>query len=278
MTEGTNWKPRPAEGKHLGGGVVLYESAIEADWEALAGFAEDSAAKEREVMYEPGKDPITGEDGFINRNGYFFPAHSVYTMPQHCAYVQRDGSPEFKKILLNIEKRTDECLLDYLKLFPLAGKCIWWKIKSHILLYPEGSYLGMHSDQSVDYKYGLPHPPDQIATRTTVSHSTFFNDSVSTEEELDGTNYVGGLIQFGYLEIDYRPRKGDIVFFPSNYIAAHGVSRVEKGTRYSHIGWYCHGSPNKEFREAVADPATQPELAREASNVYMTEGYNTYYE
>ena len=274
MTEGTSWRPREASGKHLGGGVVLYESAVETNWGALACFAEESAEKEREVMYTPGKDPISGEEGFINRNGYFFPADSVYKMPQHCAYVQRDASSEIKEILELLQNTTDKCLLDYLNLFPLAGKCIWWKIKSHILFYPEDAYLGMHSDQSVDYEYGSPHPSDQIATRTTVSTIAFFNDHVETEEELDGTNFMGGLVQFGYLGIEYVPKKGDILFFPSNYMAAHGVTMVKGGSRYSHVGWYCHGSPNSDFNEAVLDPIEQPDLAKTATNVYMTEGYN----
>ncbi len=224
-------------------------------------------------MYVVGKDPISGEEGFINRNGYFFPSDSVYKMPQHCAFIHRETPSDIYKMLELLQNTTDNCLLDYLNLFPLAGKCIWWKIKSHILVYPEGAYLGMHSDQSVDYEYGSPHPTDQIATRTTVSTIAFFNDNVETEEELDGTNFTGGLVKFGYLGIEYAPKKGDILFFPSNYIASHGVSMVKGGSRYSHVGWYCHGSPNREFNEAVLDPVDDPEAAKSATNIYMTEGY-----
>ena len=261
------------EGEDLGGGVILYRNAVELDWDFIREFSHKSAEKELAEMYTPGNDPITGEEGYINRNGYFFPSKSVWSMPRHCAHVHRDLDPRAKKALTALEDARDECLWDYLHKYPLAGKCIWWKIKGHILVYPEPCYLGLHSDQSTDYEYGSPHPPDQIATRTVVSTLAFLNDHVETEAELDGTNFTGGLVSWEYLGIEYKPAKGDIILFPANYMAAHSVSEVLGGPRYSHVGLYCHGTPNREFNEAVTDPLEQPELAETTTNVYMPRGY-----
>ena len=257
----------------LGSGVVLYRKAVELDWDFIRDFSKESAEKELASMYTPGKDPISGEEGFINRNGYFFPSRSVWLMPQHCAYVHSDMRPEAREALDALEKARDLCLWHYLHKFPLAGKCIWWRIKGHILVYPPGGFLGMHSDQSTDYEYGSPHPSDQIATRTVVSTLGFLNDHVDTEEELDGTNFTGGLVKFEYLGIEYTPAKGDILVFPSNYMAAHGVTEVGGGPRYSHVGWYCHGTPNSQYREHVVDPIEDPTRAETATNIYMPEGY-----
>lgn len=277
MTElgfGDSWEPKGGRGEHLGGGVVLYRGEVSVDWDLLRSFSKESAIKERDTMYVPGKDPISGEDGYINRNGYFFPTDSVHLMPQHCAYVQADMRPEIRQILKRFEDAKDECLWDYLHLFPIAGNSIWWKIKSHILVYPEGAYLGMHADTSTDYAYGAPTPSDQIATRTVVSTLAFFNDHVENEEELDGTNFTGGVVHFGYLGIEYKPCKGDLLIFPSNYMASHAVSLVGGGDRYSHVGWYCQGTPNPEVGESVVDPAIDPEGARIATNVFMEGGYS----
>jgi hypothetical protein len=257
----------------LGPGVILYRNAVDLDWDFVRDFADESADKEMAEMYTPGTDPISGEEGFINRNGYFFPVESMWLMPRHCAHVHQDTRPEAREALEALEKARDRCLWYYLHKYPLAGKCIWWRIKGHILVYNPPGFLGMHSDQSTDYEYGSPHPSDQIATRTVVSTLAFLNDHVETEGELDGTNFTGGLVKFGYLDIEYAPVKGDILVFPSNYLAAHGVTPIGGGPRYSHVGWYCHGTPNPDYNEHVVDPMADPEWAEFSTNVYMPEGY-----
>mgnify|MGYP003135569042 FL=1 len=252
-------------GEHLGGGVVLYEKAVkDVDWELLYSFCEEQLKREHPTHYTEGNDPLTGEAGYINRNGYFFPFDAVDKMPFHMAYAHKDAPDDVKAILDLFEEARDTALWeDYLHRFPLAGKCIWWKIKSHILRYPEGSFIGAHSDVSTDYEYAKPHPPNQIATRTVVSTLAYLND-----------NYEGGDLIFEYLDIEYKPKRGDLLLFPSNYMGAHRTTTVTKGIRYSHVGWYCHGTPNDKYGESVVDPMLDPERAERATNVYMTEKYN----
>ena len=255
---------------HLGGGVVLYKDAFNLDWDWMRSFCRETLEKERTGMYQPGQDPITGEHGYINKSGYFFTEGSLDLMPLRGSATHRNTNPEVQQALGTIELARDACLRDYLNLFPLAGKCIWWKIKSHLVAYPPGSFLGLHSDVSTEYEYGKPHPVDQLATRNTVSVVAYLNDSVETEEELDGTNFTEGHHRFEYLDIEYAPRKGDMLFFPSNYMAAHEVLPVGQGTRYTYLGWYCQGTPNPAVNEDVVDPLENPELAQCATNVYLT--------
>lgn len=262
-------------GIHLGGGVVLFENVFNLDWDWMRAFCHETLMQEREKQYTPGKDPITGEDGYINRSGYFFFNESIETMPWRGSMVHQNSEQQVIDVLNYIEETRDKCLLRYLDHFPLAGKCIWWKIKSHIVAYPKGSYLGLHSDVSTDYEYGKPHPVDQLATRNTVSVVAYLNDNVDSEDQLDGTNFTGGLHHFCYLDITHKPKKGDMLFFPSNYVAAHEVQPVTAGWRYSYLGWYCQGTPNHEVREHVVDPLENPEEAKISTNIYMTHGYST---
>lgn len=260
-------------GEHLGGGVVLYRDAFEIDWQWMRGYCMDVLGRERSEMYRPGFDSITGRKGYINKSGYFFTEESLDTMPWRGSAIHQDASPEAIEVLNYIESRRDNCLLDYLQHFPIAGTCIWWKIKSHIVAYPQGSYLGAHADVSTSYEYGKPHPSDQIATRNTVSVVAYLNDSIESEDELDGSNYLGGHHHFTYLNITHKPKKGQILFFPSNYVAAHEVLPVISGWRYSYLGWYCHGTPNPAVNENVVDPILNPREAKISTNVYMVDGY-----
>lgn len=260
-------------GKHLGGGVVLYENAFEIDWDWMRSYCKTVLERERSEMYRQGVNPLTGEEGFINKSGYFFSSSSINVMPWRGSAIHQDTDPDVVQTLEYIESRRDECLLDYLRQFPVAGSCIWWKIKSHIVAYPKGSYLGTHADVSTFYEYGKPHPTDQIATRNTVSVVAYLNDCVDTEDELDGTNFTGGHHHFEYLNITHKPQKGQMLFFPSNYVAAHEVRPITGGWRYSYLGWYCHGTPNPAVNERVTDPVTHPEESKISTNVYMTHGY-----
>jgi len=250
------------EPQHLGGGVVLFENAISFDEEWVVGFSERQVSSERDEMYTPSIDPETGRGGYLNKSGYFFDDAGVNDMPRRGSAIHRNTDDGVLDFLNLVEQHKDAYLLKYLFLFPLAYKNIWWKVKGHLVSYSVefgGRFLGPHSDTSADYSYGFKEPGDQLATRNTVSCVVYFND-----------NFDGGHHHFNYLNIDYTPKTGDILMFPSNYMAAHEITEVTRGNRYSYLGWYAHGSPNSAVNEDVTDPITEPELAKTATNIYMT--------
>ena len=255
--------------EHLGGGVVVFRSALELDWNYILDFARNSINKEKNEMYKPSVNPETGEECYINKSGYFFRKDSIDQMPGRGSAIHRYADDKFKSIFDFIEESKDKYLLKYFELFPLAVKCVWWKVKGHIVQYKSGVYLGSHSDVSADYVYGVWTPVDQLATRNTVSTVFYLNDCVETENELNDSNFTGGHHYFNYLDIDFKPSKGDILFFPSNYMAAHEVKPVISGERYSYLGWYSHGTPNKEVGESVTDPIKESEMAKTSTNLYM---------
>jgi hypothetical protein len=267
------------DAKHLGGGVILFESAIDIDWDYIREFSRKAINQERSEMYEPATDPETGDQIYINKSGYFFKKESVDNMPGRGSAIHRYGDEKVKEIFNFIEAAKDKYLFKYFELFPLAYKCVWWKVKGHIVQYKKNVYLGSHSDVSADFIYDVWTPKDQLATRNVISNVFYLNSCVDSEEELDGTNFTGGHHYFNYLDIDIKPQKGDLLFFPSNFMAAHEVKPVEEGERYSYLGWYSHGTPNKEVGEFVVDPLKDPEQAKTATNLYMpnlTSDYREY--
>ena len=246
---------------HLGGGVILFRDAISFDFDWACDFAEKSVSKEQSEMYTEAIDPETGDKGFLNKSGYFFNYEGTMNMPRRCSSAHRNPDQDVISFLAFLEDSRDKYLLKYLVEYPLAYKNIWWKVKGHIVSYSTengGRFLGPHSDTSADYSYGFPHPSDQLATRNTLTALIYFNDG-----------FVGGDHYFNYLDIRYTPNRGDILMFPSNFMASHQVEPVLSGSRYSYLGWYSHGSPNKEVNESICDPFENPELAKVSTNVYM---------
>ncbi len=255
------FKFNDVEPKHLGGGVVVFSGAIDFDNEWACSFAEQQVSKERSQMYEDAIDPETGKPAFINRSGYYFDADGMNQMPRRGSQIHMDASEDVRNFLEFLEKSKDAYLLKYFYLFPLAYKNVWWKVKGHLVSYSVengGKFLGPHSDTSADYSYGFPHPHDQLATRNTISCIVYLND-----------NFDGGHHYFNYLDIDYKPCAGDILMFPSNYMAAHEVKETTGGSRYTYLGWYSHGTPNELVNEHIVDPIENPELAKTATNIYM---------
>jgi len=50
-------------------------------------------------------------------------------------------------------------------------------------------------------------------------------------------DYEGGELEFTKLQITYKPKKGDIIAFPSYYEYSHRVHPIKQGTRYALVTW-----------------------------------------
>lgn len=257
-----------ADAVHLGGGVVLFKEAISADWKNLVRISEEIVNKDHSEMYKEAIDQETGLPAYVNKSGYIFDKDGVDRMPKRGSTVHLDTRQEVKEAFISIEAIKDQYLLKYMYMFPTAYKNVWWKVKGHIVCYSaeNGNYIGKHSDTSADYAYGFDHPADQLATRNTISCLVYFG---SCSHHGDNASFSGGHHYFNYLDIDYCPSSGDILMFPSNYMATHEVKPVSSGVRYSYLGWYCHGTPNKNVNEDVIDPILSPDGAQISTNVYM---------
>jgi hypothetical protein len=77
-----------------------------------------------------------------------------------------------------------------------------------------------------------------------------YNDSLDNkiydDVQIINDEYVGGEIEFPYIGVKYTPKAGDLLMFPSNYIASHQVHECKDGNRYAYIGYYSQGSIHKE--------------------------------
>lgn len=249
---------------HLGGGVCVFRNAISADWSSIFGLTSELVDQEHAQMYLPTSHPETGGEAYINRSGYLFTRDSIDAMPRRGSVIHQDQRQEVSRLLVGMEKIKDSYLLKYFERFPLAYNCVWWKVKGHLVSYAPGVYLGKHSDISAEYVYGVHRTSQELALRNVITSIVYLNSSGDGEFE-----FMGGEHVFNYLDIRYTPKAGDIMMFPSNYMAAHEVLPVTHGRRISYLGWYSQGTPNSIVGEDVCDPLNNPEGARLSTNVYM---------
>jgi hypothetical protein len=97
-------------------------------------------------------------------------------------------------------------------------------------------------------------PRGMVASRQTCGALIYLNDCVETEEEINGRNFTGGALQFVHLGIKYKPKRGDIIFFPTNYVASHNVERMGKGVRYSYLTFFGQGADDVPANIRIAEP------------------------
>ena len=257
-----------SDSEHLGSGVVLFKNAIELDWKNIFNLSCELVNHDLSLMYTETIDPETHLPAYLNKSGYLFGKDSIDAMPKRGSTIHQNKDEKIKKIFNFIEESKDKYLLKYFEKFPLAYNCVWWKVKGHIVSYGPNVYLGSHSDISAEYVYGVHQTTHELALRNVVTSLVYLNSSVE-ENDLDEYSYTDGHHYFNYLDIEIKPKAGDILMFPSNYMAAHEVKPVGKGTRISYLGWYSQGTPNPNVNEDVCDPIKDPSLAEVSTNLYM---------
>jgi hypothetical protein len=152
-------------------------------------------------------------------------------------------STEFLQIM---EKQIYKNIFPYLEIYPDVLPLLWWKVTGHVAAYKQGASLGLHSDNDSNYMPGHL-PLDQTSIHHVLSSIVILNDE-----------YEGGDFYFNYLDLNLKLEKGDILYFPSNYIATHQVKEVTSGVRLSYVSWFGQGSPAPDRGLNVREKTEQP--------------------
>lgn len=100
---------------------------------------------------------------------------------------------------------------------------IAWYEEPTLLRYTPGGMYKAHAD-SDSYDVDL-----DIWYKTldrSVSLLVYLND-----------DYSGGAIKFNTFNFRYQPKKGDLLFFPSDFRYIHEAEKVESGVRYALVSW-----------------------------------------
>jgi predicted 2-oxoglutarate/Fe(II)-dependent dioxygenase YbiX len=148
-----------------------------------------------------------------------------------------------------------KCMIRYVEFFPMMLPCLWWRTQGHIVAYSKGSRFGKHCDNDVNYQPGAE-PDQQLAIRNVLGGLIYFNNSVSSIDEMKNKNdYVGGEIFFPYANFTYSPKAGDVIMFPSNYLGTHKVFECKEGERYAYVGYFSQGSSDPSRGVNIRQPS-----------------------
>ena len=229
--------------KKLANGILLFENVISMDeHDYVIPFIKLLKQKAVQEDYTIIKDSDGKQLYAINRSGHRYAVEDIEKSSSHIMnFLDENTNPDIENFFADCELAFRQCLLQYIEEYPMVLPNLWWRIQGHILAYGPSSGMGLHNDNDVNYQPGFE-PDLQIATRSVVSSIMYFNSSVKSAHDINKNEYVGGEIEFPYLDLEYSPKAGDLLIFPSNYLATHEVKQCFHGNRYAYVGYYSQGS------------------------------------
>jgi len=127
--------------------------------------------------------------------------------PKHWDHLPED-LVEIKNVYDDFNSILQSCLQDYELRYNFKMN---YMEAINFVKYGEGDHFQVHTDSGFSYF-------------CTLSSVAYFNDE-----------YDGGELWFPYLDLSFKPQKGDILFFPSTYIFAHAAQPVSNGIKYSAV-------------------------------------------
>lgn len=225
----------------LGGGVIVFKNAVTVNQEMLIPYLMELHEKVVTEDFTVIHDENGNELYAVNRSGHRYPIEDIYKVNRIMGFAPDDTTSEKYKFFRECEDAVYSCVLRYIEKYPMVLPSLWWRAQGHIVGYRSGSSMGWHSDNDVNYQPGAI-PDMQVATRHVVGSIIYLNSSVDSDDQIEKYEYVGGELEFIYLGISYKPKSGDLIMFPSNYLGTHRVKECTGNSRFAYISYFSQGS------------------------------------
>lgn len=230
--------------KDMGAGLGIIEDAFDIDQEFLNNYIAWLKQQEEDTFTYIEED---GKRYALNKTGFKFDVDSISMAPERfvdplCKLSDRKPTKEQQQLIHDLEDLVYKSLVEYCKIYTEASTVCWWRSAGHIATYSNGQGIGQHCDDQIPYEYGKP-PKNEYPKHGKVSVNIYLNDGVESEEELNGTNFIGGNIFFKHAKYTHVPKAGTIAIYPTNYVGTHEVYPVTKGKRIAYLSAISYGTP-----------------------------------
>lgn len=186
-------------------GVILYRKAIPDDLD-IPNRLEKTLTDSTHEYYKWNEAMV----GYNTSMPEYRDCFDLKVGPKHWLNLPSEFS-EIKKIYEDYNAVLEKCLHDYESRYNFKME---FMEAINFVKYGPGQHFQVHTDSGFSYF-------------CTLSSVGWFND-----------DYDGGELWFPYLNLKFKPQKGDILFFPSTYIFAHGSMKVTNGIKYSAVTMY----------------------------------------
>lgn len=224
--------------KHLGSGVVLFENAAEIDKSILSEFL---SGVEKNATPQGYSESVDKKDVVISDGGYEYEQGELAVAPTRYIQYLYEGMPEeHRQFAISLEDALYQCVVYYMRLFPVALACVRWRTRGYIIKYTPGQNIGPHTDNDLPYGDDPIVPLLEFPLSNTITSGLILNDG-----------YDGGDIEFASWGIKVSPKMGDAIFYSSSFCGCHQVNAVTNGVRYAYLQWFSQGSPNNMARPST---------------------------
>jgi hypothetical protein len=169
--------------------------------------------------------------------------HEAAHGPLRCRNIPPSGGlirgNKYDDFTLMLQEDLFACLSDYAYKYRTLHLDLGWQETHRLLYYYPGAAMGPHSDNT--------------PTRFKDAHGADAFDPVAPSRVLctlqflttDEKDFIGGELYFPFLDVEYRPSKGDTLIYPANFLHTHGVQAVLDGIRITNLSCFCQGDFTK---------------------------------
>ena len=138
---------------------------------------------------------------------------------------------------------------DALELYAKKVRAYNWAYHNIDIFFPSEMIVRRYNNKS-EFNYHHDDIIEEIFPQWFVRRKNILTCNIYLN---DDNEYEGGDLHFASCNLTLKPKIGDVVISPSNWMFFHKVTEVTSGVRYSGTYWYYYGSDKRVAKRASHD-------------------------
>jgi hypothetical protein len=199
------------EKKVIGPGIVVYKN-LDINYKTI--IPEIKMLLDKQVVEWEKSFAVINNEKVVNKTIRDSSSFILKLFTNKIKYDINQTDDDLYNLSIRVSTLINQKIKDYESFLNVPNENIFEDYR--VIKYDVDQHFGLHIDD------GILH--DNLYRR--VSSVFYIND-----------DYEGGEINFPNFNISYKPNANDLLVFPSNFMYAHSVSPVIKGTKYCIVGW-----------------------------------------